>query len=163
MAYSNPARRLYVLEVAGGVIKGGIARGTGAERVRQHRLALGGALLNEYVSESYVRGIEAERMLLTRLATVGRLVRGREWFSGITFAQASQIVREVAEQFAHSDPDPRPSPFIRKPFSKLVFNDNEIALLDAYCAKTGLSRAVACRGLVLSAAERRSTAIPSAA
>jgi hypothetical protein len=160
MAYSNPARRLYVLEVAGGVIKGGIARGTGAERVRQHRLALGGALLSEHVSECYVRGIEAERMLLTRLAAVGRLVRGREWFSGITFAQATQIVREVSEQFAHSDPDAQPSPFIRKQFSKLSFNDDEIALLDAYCARTGVSRAAACRDLVLGTAQRRAAAIP---
>jgi hypothetical protein len=151
MAYGNPPRRLYVLEMVDGVIKGGIARGSAEERIRQHKAAHPGEVLRHFIAPRYVTGIEAERALLACLAGVGRLVRGREWFAGVTFDQAVEFARQVADQFCHPDQMPAASPLLRTGRGNLSFNDKEIAVLDAYCARFGKERSVACRELAMGA------------
>src|SRR4051812_43861526 len=106
MAYGNPPRRLYVVEMSDGIVKAGIARGDAMERIKQHKAAHPGAVVRHFIGERYITGIAAENALLALMAGVGQLVRGREWFAGVTFDQAVEFVRQVTEQFVHPNPDP---------------------------------------------------------
>jgi hypothetical protein len=141
--YGNP-QRLYVLEAPDGIVKAGITSRTGDERIQQHARAV---KVLRHVVTGYVTGIEAERELLTRLGRIGAVLRGREWFTGIAFSQAAEIAGQVAQEFVNTKPASR-AHLLRTDRSGLSFNDRELAILDAYCAKFGLARSVACRKLL---------------
>jgi hypothetical protein len=145
--YGN-ARRLYVLETEDGVIKAGIASRAGESRIDQHRRSV--KVKRHFIAEGFVTGIDAERELLARLGAIGSVIRGREWFAGIEFEAAKQIAQEVARQFINPNPAPR-TERLRVAITRLNFNDNELAILDAYCRRVGKERAVACRELALDA------------
>lgn len=147
--YGKPERRLYVVETSDGLIKGGIARGTAKERIAQHRRALGTIFIRAHIASVAVSGIEAEVAFLRQLGVAGALARGREWFRGVSFERAAAIADQVSSGFPHAgDAD---SSLLRKARAAVNFNDVEIAILDAYCAKYGLQRAAACRRLFLEA------------
>lgn len=147
MAYGNPSR-LYVLELANGVIKAGITS-RGEERLQQHARTL---RIARHVMTGFVSGVEAEGDLLKRMARIGSVCHGREWFTGIGFATAAQMAQQVARKFSNANPISM-GHLMRKSVAALRFNDKEIAVLDAYCALTGTSRSAACRQLVLAVAE----------
>lgn len=157
MAYGNP-QHLYVVESSDGIIKAGITSRTAA-RVNEHSRRA--RIVNSFTS-CPISGIEAERELIARLARIGVLLRGREWFVGIRFSLAAQIAQQVARQFANANPVSK-AHLLRTGRLKLCFNDSEIATLDAYCRLVGKSRAAASRDLALSGIARLAHAANSSA
>jgi hypothetical protein len=145
MAYGNP-QRLYVIELASGVIKAGITSLAGNKRLDQH--AAREVVARQFITAKYITGIEAERALLARLAEVGVVSRGREWFTGVKFEHAVGVAEDVAREFENAAPVFH-NDKLRTGRGNLSFNDRELAVLDAYCALKGQERSVACRELVL--------------
>jgi hypothetical protein len=155
MAYGNP-RRLYVLAFADGVLKAGITSRSDA-RLYEHARR---APISQHFVSDFVSGIEAERALLSRLCRIGTCYRGREWFVGVAFADASQIAQQVAGEF----PNPNPASaahLLRTERVNLSFSDSELAVLDAYCKLVGKSRSAAARELAVSEVVRLSHAADS--
>lgn len=142
--YGNP-QRLYVLQTGDGVVKAGITSQAGDARLRQYQA--NGAHVAAHFISGYVTGIEAEGDLLKRLGRIGCVIRGREWFVGVRFAQAAQIARQVAKKFANTEPRSM-AHLLRVGRMNLCFSDQEIAILDSYCRLTGKPRAVACREIL---------------
>lgn len=149
MAYGNP-QRLYAIELANGVIKVGITSRT-EQRLIEH--ARGFSLRRSMFGADYVTSIAAESELIAKVARIATLHKGREWFTGISFDQAAQLVRQVSRKFVEKNPKPK-GHLLRKMFSALRFNDQEIAVLDAYCERFGMSRSAACRELALAGVVR---------
>lgn len=143
--YGNP-QRLYVLETGCGFVKVGITSQRGRQRFKAYR-AQGIAIAREIFTPCVV-GIGAERDLLARMTALQAPARGREWFLGIPFDEAVQIAQDVAAAYKEAEPG-NADEFLRKAFAMLRFNDAELAVLDGYCARFGLSRSAACRRLAM--------------
>lgn len=134
MPYGNPSC-LYVIEMADGVVKAGITS-RGEQRLIEH--ARSGRVLREFRT-GFVSGFDAENDLLRRMARIGAVIRGREWFSGVPFSVAKQLAAQVARKFTNPNPVSM-NHKLRKQFAALRFTDHEIKVLDAYCARFGMSR-----------------------
>lgn len=89
----TPAYRLYVVEFTNGVIKAGITAAPGLRRTRQLE-CIGPIRQHHYTG--FVAGRTVEGELIKRLAAIGCVLKGREWFTGIRFAVAAQLARQVA-------------------------------------------------------------------
>ena len=140
----RPAYRLYVIEFRNGVVKAGITTQPGDARIRQYVLPIA-----RYFYTPIVAGFAAEGELLRRLARIGCLSAGREWFTGVTFAQARQIASQLALRYPSDVQAVAKNPATRKTVTKLSFNDRELAVLDAYAKHVGKPRSVAARELAM--------------
>lgn len=156
MAYGNPAR-LYVLETEDGYIKAGITSLPAEKRFALY--ACKEQITRHFITTQYVTGFKAEADLLARLGRIGTIVRGREWFSGVRFAQVVQLTEQVARKHVNRNPVSK-AHLLRKPFAAIHFSKREMAVLDAYCAKVGKRRSAACRDLLLQVATLRADRAP---
>lgn len=100
MADWQPPYRLYVVEFNSGVLKAGISANPKA-RIRS--LGAVGPIRKHFITDSQVAGFAIEYGMQVRLARIGRVHKGREWFTGIRFAQAVQIAKQVARGFVSGD------------------------------------------------------------
>lgn len=150
MAYGNPSK-LYVFEMPNGVIKAGLTS-RWDDRKYQHERDV--QMARHFVTDHYVTGFQAENELLRRLGRMGCIARGREWFTGIRFEVAVQLAKQIAGRFKNAKPEFK-THLLRKTAGKLSFNDPEIAVLDAYCARFNRTRSEACRELALDAIAER--------
>jgi hypothetical protein len=146
MAYGNP-QRLYVIEFEDGTIKVGVTSRS-EDRMKEH--ARSGAIKNKFIAEQFISNLAAEAELIKRIAVCGTIARGREYFTGVVFAEAVEHARAVAVAHEHANPISKRH-LIRKYASAIKFSDEEIAVLDAYCARFGMSRAAAARKLAMEA------------
>jgi hypothetical protein len=104
----TPPFRLYVVEFRTGVLKAGISAMPNGRRVRG-LAAKHGPVVQHFISENEVPGFSVERELLARLTRIGVVHQGREWFTGVRFAQAVQLAKQVARSFVSSHPAVRSS------------------------------------------------------
>ena len=89
-------RYLYAAEFKNGVIKIGITR---SPRSRLMGLATRfGPIARQYVGSKHACGYWAERQVYERLAGIGQVFRGREWFVGVRFEIARQLVEQISNR-----------------------------------------------------------------
>ena len=98
----QPPYRLYVVEFCNGVIKAGITAQPGTNRFRT--FGKHGPIRRHFITPQEVGGFSIEYDLCKRLARIGTVIRGREWFTGIRFPQAVQLAKQVARSRVGADP-----------------------------------------------------------
>lgn len=92
---------LYAIEFHNGLIKVGSA-GSARLRLLQHFDVEGKAGLR--MRRIYVRTVgvsrwRAEADLVGRCGRIGRCIRGREWFAGLSFGAATTLLRQVSRRW----------------------------------------------------------------
>lgn len=97
----QPPYRLYVVEFRSGVIKAGITAQPGTNRFRTFQKH--GPIVQHCIT-GQVGGFSIEHELCQRLARIGTVIRGREWFTGIRFAQAAQLAQQIAGRVVSRNP-----------------------------------------------------------
>lgn len=89
----SPPYRLYVVEFQNGVIKAGISATPGTRRI--YSLSRKWPI-RRHVFTGVVAGFTVEQELCKRLARIGCVLKGREWFTGIHFRAAAQLAHQMA-------------------------------------------------------------------
>lgn len=94
MAEWSPSRRVYAAEFACGVVKVGITSQPSIYRERGLRFR-GAMPVRVHYGSHHECGSWAERELLERLRPMAVAIKGREWFVGVRFSVAKQLVDQV--------------------------------------------------------------------
>lgn len=101
----NQSHRLYVAEFKCGVIKVGQTKQQG-DRRRQCLRFKGEAPVRFFLGLKHEHGWLPERNLINAAGRMGAVVRGREWFTGIRFEQARQLVLQITRNVEQSQRKP---------------------------------------------------------
>lgn len=122
-ASAEQPHRLYVAEFPCGVVKAGVTKLP--RNVRGSLLRREGEKCSRiYYGDFHKGGFGAERNLLAQLATMGRVVEGREWFVDLDFdaakALADRITCDCLERFgAPVIPAPKPRSTAKRGFASM--------------------------------------------
>lgn len=97
-----PTYRLYAAEFKCGVVKVGQTMQQGAKRAHGLRVK-GQAPIRIHYGQKHERGWLPESLLLARMRNLGSVFQGREWFTGVRFEAASQLVEQVTRNLDFDD------------------------------------------------------------
>lgn len=123
MEKDRQPHRLYIAEFPCGVVKAGVTKLP--RNVRGSLLRRDGEKCSRiYYGDFHKGGFGAERSLLAQLASMGRVVEGREWFVDLDFdaakALTDRITRDCLERFgAPAMPAPKPRSTSRRGFASM--------------------------------------------